>query len=539
MTSLWRTRLGNRAGRWLADAGFPGAFLLFFIVLLLLNLSWVWNPPHWDEILGLHNQAVFLAKHHFSFAELWAEGQHSFEGSNVYRFGILPVAYGVLYRFLPPQTVHLIGHLFNMACIAGAGTILFQILKRSGVSPKISLLWTFAAFSEPLIAGRIAALGQECALVFCTMAVLWFAFRRNWYGALGVLVLAGFVKPSAVILSLAFLLYLGSRMVFDRSRRGTLFLPLALGIACFLLHYWMLQHNVDVSGGGVHAPGMPVRDGRGSLALFLLRKFYYHYGLYFPVLFSVILFGTAVFFRNLLSDRRHPAEGAAATGEGAAEENGKKIGEGIAENSTEKRFFALFVLLIVFGFVGAYLIAKIALPRYLAAASLPATLFLAWNLRRFRGGMAVILMIAGLFGPLFYAELPFGLRRSGEYLERSREYLRDIAANRRLCEFLEEYRECPIVVSWPLAQMLTMPEMGYVKKPFPRVYSGRVPFYAPVLRRPAETGTMPADTVYVYQEHDFEKTGMSGASLLPDRGCVALYRDSTLGGLVIVYRRAP
>ena len=80
MTSPWAYAPGNRAGRWLADAGFPGAFLLFFIVLLLLNLSWVWNPPHWDEILGLHNQAVFLAKHHFSFAELWAEGQHSFEG---------------------------------------------------------------------------------------------------------------------------------------------------------------------------------------------------------------------------------------------------------------------------------------------------------------------------------------------------------------------------------------------------------------------------------------------------------------------------
>ena len=319
------------------------------------------------------------------------------------------MAYGVLYRFLPPQTVHLIGHLFNMACIAGAGTILFQILKRSGVSPKISLLWTFAAFSEPVISGRIAALGQECALVFCTMAVLWFAFRRNWYGTLGVLVLAGFVKPSAVILSLAFLLYLGSRMVFDRSRRGTLFLPLALGIACFLLHYWMLQHNVDVSGGGVHAPGMPVRDGRGSLALFLLRKFYYHYGLYFPVLFSVILFGTAVFFRNLLSDRRHPAEGAAATGEGAAEENGKKIGEGIAENSTEKRFFALFVLLIVFGFVGAYLIAKIALPRYLAGGIASGHSVSGLESPALSGGgWHVILMIAGLFGPLFYAELPSG-----------------------------------------------------------------------------------------------------------------------------------
>ena len=155
MTVPWWTRLRNRAGVFLAGAGFPGAFCCFFFLLLLLNLSYLWNPPHWDEIIGLHNQALFLAKHHFSFAELWAPEQHSFEGANVYRFGLLPVMYGILYSLFSPQTVHLIGHIFNIACIAGAGTILFQILKRNSFSPPLALLWTLAAFSEPVISGRI------------------------------------------------------------------------------------------------------------------------------------------------------------------------------------------------------------------------------------------------------------------------------------------------------------------------------------------------------------------------------------------------
>ena len=72
-------------------------FLSFFLLLLLFNAGWWFNPQHWDEILGLHNQAVFLAKHHFSFSELWRPEQHSFEGSDVYRFGILPLLYAVLY----------------------------------------------------------------------------------------------------------------------------------------------------------------------------------------------------------------------------------------------------------------------------------------------------------------------------------------------------------------------------------------------------------------------------------------------------------
>ena len=507
--SCW-TRLRNRAGAFLAGAGFPGAFFLFFFLLLLLNIPYLWNPPHWDEIIGLHNQAVFLAKHHFSFAELWAPGQHTFEGSNVYRFGLLPVLYGVLYLLFSPQTVHLIGHVFNMACIAGSGAVLFQLLTRNSVSPSVSLLWTFAAFSEPVIAGRIAALGQECALVFCVMLTIWFVFRKRWTAALGIILFAGFIKTSAAVLCLAFLLYLGIRILCDRREWKSLCLPLFAGIVCFLFLYWMLQHNVNVSAGGVHSPGAPVRDGGGNLPLFLLRKFYFHYELYFPVLYSVLLAGSALFCVNLFRRR---------------------------DFRSEERMFLTFVLLTVFGYLGAYLAARIALPRYMAAASLPAFLMLAWNLRRFRGSAACLLILAGLFGPVFYKELPFGLRRSGEYLERSREYLRDIASNRRLCEFLEEYRAVPIVVSWPLAQMLTMPEMGYVKQAFPKVYSGRVPLYAPVRKLETSDGGMPENTVFVYHENDFEKTGMSGPSLLPDREDVALYRDTSLGGLVIVYRR--
>ena len=204
---------------------------------------------------------------------------------------------------------------------------------------------------------------------------------------------------------------------------------------------------------------------------------------------------------------------------------------------SEDFLFQCALLLTVFGFVGAYLMARIALPRYMAAASFPAFLLLALNLPRFRRCAAVLLIPIGLLAPLFYKELPFGIRRSGEYLERSREYLNDIASNRRLCSFLERFREDPVVVSWPLAQMLTMPEMGYVKKPFPKVYSGRIPFYAPVRKLEMPYGKMPPETVFVYHENDFENTGMSGPSLLPDRTCVSLYRDTTLGGLVIVYRR--
>ena len=500
-----------------AIAGFFGAgrnpfrvFLPFFLILLLFNAGWWFNPPHWDEILGLHNQAVFLAKHHFSFFELWRPEQHSFEGSDVYRFGILPLLYAVLYSLLPPVWVHLTGHVFNMACIAGAGTLMVGILRRNGVSAGTALLWGIAVFCEPLIAGRSAALGQECALIFCVMLALEKFLRKRWYAAFGILVLGGLVKGSAAVACLALLLGLGVRMVLLREERKRLTGPLIAGGLCLLLLLAMLQHNVDFVGGGLHLGG-PVRDGGRSGLLFLLKKWFFHYELYFPVLFSVILAGGGAFAVRWIRER-------------------KKI-------RSEDFLFQCALLLTVFGFVGAYLVARIALPRYMAAASFPAFLLLALNLPRFRRSVAVLLIPIGLLAPLFYKELPFGIRRSGEYLERSREYLSDIASNRRLCAFLETYRENPIVVSWPLAQMLTMPEMGYVKTPFPQVFSGRVPRYAPVRKREKNDLSMPPETVFVYHENDFENTGMSGPSLLPDRTCVSLYRDTALGGLVIVYRR--
>lgn len=500
-----------------ATAGLFGAgmssfrvFLSFFLLLLLFNTGWWFNPPHWDEILGLHNQAVFLAKHHFSFSELWRPEQHSFEGSDVYRFGILPLLYAVLYSFLPPVWVHLTGHLFNMACIAGAGTLMVGILRKNGVSAGTALLWAIAVFCEPLIAGRSAALGQECALIFCVMLALEAFLRKRWYAAFGILLLGGLVKGSAAVACLALLLGLVLRMVLRKEERKRVCGPLIAGGICLLLLLALLQHNVDFAGGGLHLGG-PVRDGGRSGWIFLLKKGFFHYELYFPVLFSVILAGGGAFAVRWIRER-------------------KKI-------PSEDFLFQCALLLTVLGFVGAYLMARIALPRYMAAASFPAFLLLALNLPRFRRSTAVLLIPIGLLAPLFYKELPFGIRRSGEYLERSREYLSEIAANRRLCSFLERFREDPVVVSWPLAQMLTMPEMGYVKKPFPKVYSGRVPFYAPVRKLEKPYGKMPPETVFVYHENDFENTGMSGPSLLPDRTCVSLYRDTTLGGLVIVYRR--
>jgi len=503
-------QLSEKAGAFCAGLSFRSAFFFFFLLLLLCNAAWLFNPPHWDEIIGVHNQALFLLKHHFHFWKLWTAEQHTFEGSNVYPYSLIPVFYALLYGILPPEWVHFCGHLLNNACIAGAAAFFFLTLRGTcGIAGGTAALWTLAALAEPLIAGRGTALGLECALICALSAVIWLVSQKRFYWALGVLLFSGFLKPSGSVLALAFLVAFLVRMIPERREwRRNLPVLICAGV-CFLILFLMMSHNISVSSAGVHVPGGGVRDGGSSTVLFLCRKLYFHYELYFPVLFSVLAVGIFWSVFRLFA---------------------------APERNRERMLFQLFLLLTAGGYLGAYLLSKTALPRYMAVVSFPAYLLLASNWKWKPKTTAVLILFTGFLAPAFYKRLPFGIRRSGEYLERSREYLADIDANRRLCRFLEAYREAPIVAPWPIVQMLTMPEMGYVKKPFPLVHSGLVPFYAPVRKLEKPFAEMPEDTVFVFQENDWENTRTSNPSLLPGRDTFCLWKDSTLGGLTLVYR---
>ena len=71
---------------------------LLFVLLVGLNFARLYNPPYWDDIIGLHNQAIFIAKHHFNPIALWhdqlldvPEPHYPLAtNSNVYPYSITP-----------------------------------------------------------------------------------------------------------------------------------------------------------------------------------------------------------------------------------------------------------------------------------------------------------------------------------------------------------------------------------------------------------------------------------------------------------------
>ena len=139
---------------------------------------------------------------------------------------------------------------------------------------------------------------------------------------------------------------------------------------------------------------------------------------------------------------------------------------------------------------------------------------------------------------LFYPALQPLSSRSGEYLERSREYITDLRANVAFCQALEKDAFLnPIVAKWPFVQMLTMPKLGYVTNPAPYVYAvGTLPKYTSA-KLFTEFKNMPNNTLYIYAFNSFESWNKFGPSLQPRPEDQIVVSDDTLGGLLLVYRK--
>ena len=192
--------------------------------------------------------------------------------------------------------------------------------------------------------------------------------------------------------------------------------------------------------------------------------------------------------------------------------------------------FHLASLFFLWGMLIAMIFLPTSLPRYVAVCTLPAATLIGLHLRNFKMAtfLLAVLAILLIWHPM--QPLPVKNQRSGEYLERSRDYLKDLAANQTFCRILAKDipPEKPVFVKWPFGQMLTMPEFGYVDTPRPNVYVAEniIPKYAPV-KQAKEYEQLTGNGVYL-----FSATAISynRPVLLPENEPQIIYRDTSLPG---------
>lgn len=486
----------------------PG--FLCFGILTLMNAPYLHNPPYWDEMIGTNNQALWLKNHHFNLPLLWQTGNDS----NVYPFSLNAILYAFLYSLFEPQTVHLIWHLLVMVSISISVALAYTIIFRFTKHKSVAFIWSIAVLFEPVMAGRTAELGHESLLGMFIMMVIYFTSTQRYWLALAGMFISFYIKPTGVLLfcsmtTFIVMLYGFNSHYFDFKKQRKFVIVFI--ITC-LVTVCLYKITSDARGGDILTWGGYLNN---------LYQFYFLIPMSGILLLTVIVAGiiyVAKIAVRCIKTRKMPV-----------------IDSEIAT--------LLFLLIFICGFWVAYIIFKISLPRYTVITVLPMFVFLGIVIKRRDVSilLAIVLTIAGYFcwNDRFLPALPDGLSRSGDLLERNREYLKDLDSNRTLCKLLEEnYFNHTIVAKPPFLQMLTLPEFGYVKKTLPNVLSAvtNTPLYCPV--KNLSLATVPPDALYIYSRNVCEY-GADDYCLVPFRQDTIIYLEGTPPAVNVIYMKSP
>lgn len=478
--------------------------LLVFLSIVFVNSSKLTNPPYWDDIIGLHNQAIFIAKHNFNPIELWKDKPMIVKGntlplatnSNVYPYSVIPWIHAVFYKILPPRGAHCAGHLFNMLCLSVAAALAYAVIsshQRRLTAALVSLL----ALLEPIMAGRTAALCMECPLATVTMLSFYFLDKGKIKFAFLIAAAAVFVKPSGVALLLVLAAFSALQLLSHWrtfSVRQRVISSVALGIivviGCFMLKRHLIFEEMS------------------------LKELYYLLVYRAPAILLyvgiMIVIATVITVYAMM----------------------KNIPFDIHDKMT---MYRLCSLLFIWGMFFAMLVMPVVPPRYMTFCIFPIFVLIGIAIDDLNRAAPFVVAVAVLLLWHPMPKLPKKLLRSGEYLERSREYLDDLEANKIICGVLtkEAYQDKPAVVKWPFGQMLTMPEFGYVEKPRLNTYvaDNIFPKYAPIIQ--ADTyEKLPQNGVYLFTASSLS---YSKPILLPEDEPKIVYKDDKLQGDAFIF----
>jgi hypothetical protein len=482
---------------------------LLAALLVCFNLGTLGNPPFWDDLIGLHAQAIFLADHRFDLAALRESGVFWDGGAWIYKWNILPYFYAALYLALPPPAVHVVGHLFNLGCLAAAGTLLFALLRHYRFAPQTALFWALAMLAEPLTAAQSAALGMEPPLILAGTLILHAAGTGRWKTALAGVLAAAAIKLTALIPAAALTVYFIFRFWRCPAERRAMARYAAAAGALTALLFLMARLDSDGVAGAE----------RGDFSLLLARRIAEYFLFYFPLvglLLAAAAAGVAFRIHRLIQT---------------------------PGRESEQDRFLCFLVVLLGGFWCSFFLYSVPLPRYAAFATPPLIALVALLCPdRARLPAAALAAAVGvlLAGGRLYPALPPHLRYSGEFLERSRAFTGQIALDREICRTLaEKYGDAPVVAKWPYVQMLGDPRFGYVKKALPRLYSaGIVPKYLPEIKKytGVELAESP-DAVYIFICNSFEFFREFGVPLCPVGPVRVLFAGPDRKAPLLLYRK--
>ena len=431
-----------------------------FCLLLLLNSDSLAAPPFWDDIIGVHTQAIWLARNDFDIPTLF--GMSRVAGSAFYNpTNPLCWIFAVTYRFFPPVVTHILAHLLNIAAVAGCSALLWNALKKE----QDRFLFLLLALAMPLIVAACAGTGQETLLALLVFSSLICKMKNCERNAYLLALAACLCKLTALTLIFA---YVSGEIIIQLQKKKLhpvkilLLLAGTAGTAVWYLYFFSFQES--------HFKWKPQE------CISLLLNAYY---LLLPMfVLSVILLGRA-----------------------------KKIFQHLP-----------LILFLLFYYAANAISAMPSLPRYGAVIVFPTVLLLASALgndrrSKYITGGVILFSLFNIYGILLPEPATHQLH-DGSFMERSREFTLMRSQDRLFCARLEkEAGNTPIVCTYPLLHMLTVPEFGYVANGLKEVYAGEY-FHQLGNVRKMDRSVLQKNPVFIYTPDCFNWQIPRGAQFL-------------------------
>jgi len=466
-------------------------FIAVFIFLLLSKFNVLFYPFYGDAIGGPFVEGWWLAKNNFDYVSLYRQAGYSLGGPKVYMFSIYPTYLAILLKVIPSAKIFLIvNHLFVYAMAAAVVTLMREIVKKE-YSLSIATLSALILLALPIFQSQSEAINMEMPYLCCSMFSVYFLTIRKFSKAFLFAVFSVLVKGHGVLNCgiLAFICF--SLFVFgNKEEHQVLSAQKRIRKNYQLLLYGGLIAFVGLFKVGTKFLLNDQHASAGMMKLFVgwaSLKYMRHTYVY---IISLIVFLIVVFFKE---DR--------------------KIGNFI--NALIGKYYNRFVIYLSAGmwyllFLNFYAVS----PRYMLGVAPFALLCILFSFLVVFPRIEKFLPIF-LVGVLCITSLnSYGLSHQGQgttyhvLSEKSLQYRNDLNLSRKMAKLLEEkYSHLTIGAPFIIAQMLSIPELGYVKKPLDVISYGMPILYGNIKRFEGLKKISIMNTLWIGVPEQFKKSG--------------------------------
>lgn len=447
----------------------------FFGCMLLINGRYVFEPAYWDMLVGFFAEAHWLAENDLDCLELLYQPGYGEGGPNVYSPAGLPtaMAYGSLYYIgMPVRWVNATWHIVIWLCGATALTAVFR-MARVHWDTLVSLLAAITLLSCPLFLSQTATFNLEAPLTATAILAFWCCVSRKYKSAVLLSTLAYNLHARGVIVLLAtgaislvdLAINLWYRYRSDKHggrepvwRNGAFVSVLlhTLSAAVFAA-YLLMREQVSPTPSGTFSgtfSGAKILTGVHTLNLMTAVASVPEVAAVAAIFLARV---TLLFLQRWLTAAR-------------ADEDtpGKRIIHEWACLHAGFLFRCGAFLSVYIAFMASF---PMVLPRYhlmIYPVLLVGSLSLLAAVKVDRPVVIALLLIAVTCNIINYEGRLYGFQpntNDGYILERSAEYRNDLHLNQRLAKKIEsdfDLGRTVFVTSWPITQILSIPEAGYV-----------------------------------------------------------------------------